>query len=276
MSSIIYQDGWDHLKKYLAEHHACGQGPLSETHRISFELSNICNYAYFHTRCPLHQNNKKQTLPEKIFDDVLEVCQKYDFAGMIAFHVYNEPGIDPRLMLFIKETRKRLPKTLIFLLSNGFYLDQNLAEEYVKNGVGFIILSAYTEKEYARLKMIELNIPFYVHRIKLDNRLDLYTKKVEEEREPCYAPLTEIIINCQGEVGLCCMDWQKQITFGNLEKESLESCLIKPEIKDIYDNLSCGKRDLPICQRCKKSRKNGTSDRNPWLNHISSNISNTK
>jgi len=227
---------------------------LKRTSRFSIELSNLCNLSVFHKKCPLHGVKVPKILSEKIVYRVLDVCQKYNFEGTIAYHTYNEPGIDPRLMLFIGKTRERLPKAEIMLQTNGFYLDQNLAEEYVNHGTNVIRVSAYTESEYERLKKIQLSIPYKVSPIILDERLQQDIRPELNCTKPCYAPLNEIIVTHQGDISLCCLDWKREHVFGNLYTQELEDILMTEKFQLTYKNLSKGIRFLPICRKCNWAR----------------------
>lgn len=230
-----------------------GKGPFQHTKRISIELSNLCNYAKIHKKCACFQVKKPTILPEKIVCHILETCQKYDYKGLFAFHSYNEPGIDPRFMMFIKETKKRLPECKIFFLTNGYYLDQTLAKEYEANGVDFISVSAYFPDEEERIGKIQTQIPLYVKSMVLDDRIQRYTLTEINSHQPCFAPLIKLIITCEGKVGLCCMDCLHENTFGSLHEQPLEDILQSERILRLYRDLSSGKRALDLCKKCNTS-----------------------
>jgi GTP 3',8-cyclase len=234
-----------------------GQGPFRRTKRISFELSNICNLAQDHQRCPLNLKPETRVLPGRVIDGVLETCRKYDFMGVFAFHLYNEPGIDPRLALFLERIKSILPRARTFLLTNGWYLTQSLAEELVGHGLDYLVISAYTQAEWERLRQIQLSIPVQVNKQILDDRLTWYDHEqlfpVSAQR-PCYCPIYEICITCLGEVALCPYDWQRRHVFGDLNHEKLEDILERPEIWRVYEALAEGRRELDICRACKTAR----------------------
>ncbi len=236
------------------------KGIFKNTTRISIELSNLCNYSKVHKKCPLHLHKEPRILPEKIFLQIIKTCKEYDFKGGIAFHCYNEPGIDPRLMMFIKITREALPKATIFIMTNGFYFDENLAEEYQKNGVDMLIISAYSPKEEQRFKDIKLRskIPHFsiskLYQIKLDDRLTIYEREKIDCTKPCHAPLDEVIITNEGKVSLCCLEWKREHCFGNLHKQSMADILNSEKVQRTYKNLLSGKRTLDICKRCNCAR----------------------
>lgn len=229
--------------------------PLCHTKRISFELSNICNYSYVHVKCPLNFRPPVSIMPKKIVMDTLEVLGKYDFSGMVSFHNYNEPGIDPRLMSFIEQTKLYCPKSCIYFSTNGFYLDQNLLQEYEEAGVNSLHISVYLDDEYRRLSRLKSkNMQLQIQRMSFDDRLNYYSCPEKKYNAPCYAPLREIIINSKADVVLCCWDWKYKYKFGNLKDRSLEDILTSKEAVETYNNLSNGARSFDICKRCGYSR----------------------
>ena len=225
------------------------------TTRISFELSNICIYSNFHTKCPLHLKPEPNILPKAIFLKVLQELKEFKFKGIIGFHNYSEPGIDPRLMSFIELTKGYLPDCHIYFSTNGFYLTQVIVDEFAEAGVDEIHISAYSDTEYRRLsKLQSKRILLKVDSIELDNRLNIYDHSPKNCTNPCYAPLNEIIINNNTDVVLCCLDWKYKYKFGNLKKMSLQQILMSGEVRKIYRDLSNGRRLLDICKRCDWTR----------------------
>jgi phosphatidylglycerophosphate synthase len=49
-----------------------------------------------------------------------KLARESGFDGVIAFHIYNEPLIDPRLFSFIEYARRICPQGRILILTNGF------------------------------------------------------------------------------------------------------------------------------------------------------------
>jgi len=206
---------------------------FKKTTRILFELSNLCNMN--HEKCPAAHIDHPIILPEKIVYHVLEVCQEYNYKGEICFHRYNEPGIDPRLMLFIDKAKKSC--TRIFFMTNGFYLNKTLEAEFYAHGVSEISVSNYTDPNY----------PF-------DDRLHFMDRPDTDCNKPCGAPLNEIIITCEGTVGLCCYDWRNDHTFGDLHSMSLPEILLSEKVMKVHERLSIGDRYLNLCKKCIATR----------------------
>jgi hypothetical protein len=226
-------------------------GPLiRQVQRVSFQLSNLCNYASIHTRCPLHGQTAKQVLPAGVVRDTIGELGAVGFDGVIAFHIYNEPLNDPRLFSFIEYSRHVCPGGRVLILTNGFYLTQIIADELAALGIWNLAVSAYSQSEYDRLAGLQVKVPYKVFLARLDGRLDQYDRPPMDLSKPCMAPVRDLSIGPDGSVILCCLDWKQFHVFGNLKLETLSSILSKESIRSAYRDLLGGNRSLHLCRRC--------------------------
>ena len=218
--------------------------------RVSIELSNLCNYAHIHKKCPVSRYEHKKTLETEIVYKVLDELAEYDFSGEIDFHRYNEPMLDKRLFDFIERTNKVLPKANISILTNGFFLDQEILEKLEKYKIWLLTVSSYTFKEHERLIKLKTAIPYKVYYSHLDDREDIYGRNEINSALPCFATIRDVTINCYGDVSICCLDWRNRFTFGNLSSKTLKEILNSPAYLEVHKDLFLGKRKLEICKRC--------------------------
>jgi len=228
---------------------------LRHTKRITLELSNICNLAKTHTKCPLHLETETRILPDNIVLKVLQFASSQKFAGRIAFHNYNEPLIDRRIEYFISTARFLCPQADIYICTNGTELDQEYLDKLVRLGVTNMHISAYRKVDYERF--LKLKTPAFIPDVELmilDDTLEAYTRPYTHSSAPCFAPLSELIISRDASVLLCCLDWQRKYIFGNAASQSLEEVLHSTEILETYTRLSKGDRFLDICKRCNWTR----------------------
>jgi len=228
--------------------------PLRNTYRICFELGNFCPYSHVHKKCPISLEKEPINLSANIVSKVLMVANKYDFQGEIAFHTYSEPLVDPRLFKFIELVKKNT-KAKILIWTCGWNLTQNLLDELITIGVDEIIVSSYSNEEFNRLSKLDGHkIIKYTVRVlqAFDDILNIYNKIEINSKSPCFAPLGEIIITRDGKLSLCCHDWQRCHTLGNLYFEDFEDILNKKEIREVYNRLKTGDRFLDICKRCER------------------------
>lgn len=227
---------------------------LSDIKRILFELSNLCNYSTLHKKCPVSKIDTHSILPSRVIYKIVNELQQIDYSGVFSFHRYNEPLIDPRLFVFIKYIKERLPKSRVTSFTNGFYLSQEIADDLCEVGCDGLTISAYTLKEEQRLSKIDFTFPVEI--IKqyrgLDDRLDAYGFQNRKRNKPCSrcAPLKELNINANGDIPLCCMDWKNRFLFGNILQSSLYEIINKKEFIDTYNAIASGNSPFTLCSNC--------------------------
>lgn len=218
--------------------------------RISFELSNMCVYSYLHKRCPTAWEKEKIILPSSVVNGVIDELSKIDFSGIIAFHIDNEPLIDPRLFKFIDYAVTKCPNAKIHILTNGFYLNQTMIDELCEMKVWLLMVSAYSIDEYRRLCSLKAKMPYRVFYSVLDSRKFMYDRKPLNLNKRCFALVNDLSVTCTGDITPCSLDWKHMHSFGNLYNESLEEILNKEATIKVYLGLAKGKRELHLCQRC--------------------------
>lgn len=227
---------------------------MQQIKRISFELSNICNYAYCHKKCPLHGQKEKIVLPSRIVRETIDEVAQINYDGVFTFHIYSEPLIDPRLFSFMIYSKTKCPKSKTLILTNGFYLNQRIADELAELGIWILAVTAYSRSEFNRLSALDVKIPYYVFESKLDDRQNIYDSMPVNIKTSCFAPVGDVSVACTGDVVLCCLDWKRRHRFGNLTRESLYSILNKKETLEVYNSLIRGERKLYLCRRCNWAR----------------------
>lgn len=201
-------------------------------------------------------------MPTWMAIDILGALAGMSFQKVIAFHNYNEPMADPRLFLLLDHVRHFWPDSSarphVFILSNGYFLDQTLLNDLYAYGVSELRVSVYNRKEGQRLCKLDGGDKLKLQWPKLDSRLENYGKKPINSTAPCYCPLGEILIHSTGDVALCCRDWKGSVTYGNLRDRSFKQILETGSMQADYDRLSRGDRTQhQICKRCAWSGRYG-------------------
>ncbi|MEO9483317.1 MAG: SPASM domain-containing protein [Ekhidna sp.] len=224
--------------------------------RISFEISNTCNYTSIHPECPVSCYKSANILDKKIVFKVIDELKELNYSGYIAFHRYNEPMINKeRLYAYLEYINNALPNAKMAILTNGSYLNQEEVDTLDKFNVWSVSVSAYSKKEYIRLKKLTTNkIKYSIFYSVLDARLSVYEKEPLDLKMPCYTTIRDITINCHGQLALCCFDWNNEVTFGSLKENSLSELLNSPRFLDAHDNLTAGNRKFEVCRRCDTCR----------------------
>jgi len=236
--------------------------PFEHTESVAFELSNWCSHAWLHEKCPLHLEatpgmiRAPVTLPSGIVLGVLEELGTADYAGEIGFHQYNEPLQDPRLFWLLDRLCLICPLAQPYIVTNGANLTMDLCLELRDLNVSRVVVSAYGDVMHKRMALLEGTFGDWItwSGAPMDDRLLVYDVPQEPPLEPCYAPLRQVVITRDGKVGLCCYDWQRQHTFGDLRDRTLGEILLSPQVRRLYDQLSTGRREENLCKQCGRSR----------------------
>ena len=240
------------------EHAAWRDNPLSLTQIVYLETSSYCPRAAGHRFCPAHVTSyPPRHLPLRVISSTLEALAHSGYDRQVRFHTSNEPLADPRMLTVVRLARQLLPKAELALFTNGDALSQQLADELVEAGVSTILLSAYNPAARKRLGGLKVGCAktlLYRGGLSDTTLLGQYDAKPTGSTLPCGAPFHHLQIGCDGEVYLCCRDWQRRYTFGSLHTLPLAAILSQDRLWDVYAPLRDGKRTLPLCQRCTTER----------------------
>lgn len=228
---------------------------LAHTSRVTFEINDRCNLSHAHKKCPAHavRNAEPTFLSVAIIHGVLDFMCDQGFDREIAWHNYNEPTADPRLLWLMDLAKAHVPETGQYILTNGLNLNQQMLDLLIAHGATRLWVSAYTEDVYARTQ--DLNAPGIDYKVrrftKLDERLKIYDRGVAGDKHPCYEPLENLVIRADGRVGLCCVDWAQTVSYGDLHDTTLQTILEESSIRGDWERNTHGDRWHDICQRCR-------------------------
>jgi hypothetical protein len=217
--------------------------------RVTFELSNYCNYAKIHPKCPAHFEKNIRSIGFSVVQDVLVCLGENNFKGIIAWHQYSEPMLDPRLFTFLTLAKILCPDSKKLIWTNGANLDQRMLSELEDVGVTNVVVTAYFDKE--RLQSLKAQkMTYQVIDPGWVEVLDVYDRNANNFKAPCYSPFTDLIITVDGKIGLCCRDVERRYSFGDLNQVPFGEAINAPALLELYNQLSSGERKLAICQQC--------------------------
>lgn len=234
---------------------------FAHTERVTFELSNLCNYAIVHPLCPASRFKEKIVLRKKIVHDVMDALGSVNYSGWITFYAYSEPLIDPRFQTFLEYAKRVVPASRAMVTTNGYMLTPETVEELGDAGLDFARVSAYTDGEFTRLSALKPGkMKISVRKMggrRWRPRIDNYIDPVNKLQTPCFAPLIDVRVTTKGRVGLCCVDYENRHTFADLAETGFLDVMRSGILQDVFARLRKGDRYLDLCQRCVVARKTG-------------------
>ena len=229
---------------------------------IAIEINSFCNRKCRY--CPNFDHTRERAfLKDELFYKIIEELKQIRFKGRLTFNLYNEPLLDKRLLAFVRYIRKELPSVFIYLNTNGDLLDLALWRKLRKAGLDYTNVSQYDGKINSNIQRILNEISFderkhlNVFILGLDylcNRGGL-VKKGDEAALPlkkrCFRPFSQLCVNYEGKVVLCCNDFLGLVVIGDLHKKSISAIWGSKIFRHYRRKLLFGDRaHLKLCNKC--------------------------
>jgi len=226
--------------------------------RMGIETTSYCNF-----RCKNCPNSKYERglkknlrlLPEEIFKKFISDLKKVNYKGILFFQFFGEPLTDKRIFNFVRYARDNLPDCLLQINTNGALLTQESYNKLIKAGVDNIVVTEYTLPIIDRLRkeLGDYNITY--RRIK-DIRISDVGGEIEVEnnlnsdRPECIASSGTLIVDCEGNIVLCCNDYHSSFKFGNIKEKGVFEIWHSPNFVNLRKKLYHQNFDLTICKKC--------------------------
>lgn len=111
---------------------------------VEVETSRFCNRRC--VWCPNHLFEKRQTqelMDWSTFQSIVYSLSRYDYTGWFAFHNYNEPLANPRIIDEVAFARKHLAHAGLTIFTNGDYLTTDLFDDLAAAGLTQMRVTVY-------------------------------------------------------------------------------------------------------------------------------------
>ena len=240
---------------------------------IELSIVDACNRTC--SFCPKSDDNiapnsyQKMTmvLVEKLYNDL----KKINFEGAFCLSGYGEPTIHTGIHEIIF---KLSTLGAVEVITNGDTLTPKKIQEYYDSNLSKLIISMYDgEHQIKKFKDMEKDsgVPedFLVLRNTWYNKEDdfglLLTNRAGTNSEgdqpkidlkkKCYYPAYTSVIEWNGDIFLCCHDWQRRISMGNIMQKNFFEIWNNPIYRKYRKNLLSGNRKNKPCSDC---NANGT------------------
>lgn len=187
-------------------------------------------------------------------DKLADELDGLDYKGMISVAGYGEPLLHPDIGDIIKAFTSRNIYTRLITSGDRILNGRFKPEEIDDWGLFSIKIDCYDGDEDVN-KMKEILKDFKTKKTittgpsVLSNRAG-YLSCVDYSEMPCYLPSLKSIVDWNGAVYVCCEDWTKEKTFGNVTNQSFSSVWLSEELHRVRMKLQNGKRTFKSCVGC--------------------------
>ncbi len=224
---------------------------------VSIEISTFCNRTCYY--CP---NALEETpvdfMTEETFNKIIDQLKEINFSGSISYHFYNEPLLDKRLPNFIRHVKKNLPNCVNRIASNGDFLSIELADDLIDAGVfdiGVTIHDIDSERFLNKLEPVLKKYPQHIHIDSIhdkpiSNRGGAIEVKNLDKKDTCTDPLKALTLDYNGNVLLCCNDYYRKHSFGNITRDKISRIWQSEAFFKLRKELRNGIANLGICRKC--------------------------
>lgn len=113
-------------------------------HYVEVETSRYCNRKC--EWCPnsvFRDRTHQELMPWLDFERIISTLSRSDYSGWLAFHNYNEPLANPRIVREVSFARHRLPSAKLTIFTNGDRLTSKLYESLASAGLSQIRVTVY-------------------------------------------------------------------------------------------------------------------------------------
>ena len=212
-----------------------------------------CEFCFNH---PRFEHRPQGVMEIETWYRIIDQLAEINFAGRIGPHFFNEPLLDKRLPQLLEYAHQKLPWSWIQINSNGDFLTEELFLKLISSGVNFFFITNYDETDIPLLNSLQQKYPAFIKVVKNSDmwRTDRGGEIFHKEKvlkSPCLRPGAQLVVNWQGEMLLCCMDFYAHYSFGNLKTdnfreifESVKFQAVKSEIADSRQN------GVALCHNC--------------------------
>ena len=222
-----------------------------------------------------------EIMSEDVFEKIITNLSKINFSGRLGLFVTNEPLLDKRITKLIFIAKKTLPNVKIDINTNGNLLDLDLTNKLFESGIDYIKIDDYRKDRHIFPNKLSKNIKKIYDSFKDDKRIDFRKRLYEEslsnrggsmdskqDKTPknkaknifCSDPFTRIVFSPNGDVVLCCMDYNFQEKLGNIMQSDIINIWNSENFLSIRKSLIAKDRSN-LCAKCNKNEYSGIFDR---------------
>lgn len=152
----------------------------SNVERVVLELNSKCNRkCWFCTNTYVDMCPDNVDMSDEVFEKIVRELAEIDYDQDICLSFFNEPLLCTKLMERIKELKERLPKSFVYLFTNGDYLDKEKIDRLEKAGLDILFIDIYTNK-------IEFDVEeVYQKALQLMDRVQLSSLSASTRKSEC-------------------------------------------------------------------------------------------
>ncbi|MCR4909030.1 MAG: SPASM domain-containing protein [Lachnospiraceae bacterium] len=236
---------------------------------VNIETINRCNSTCaFCTANRYAERRPFAKISDELYRSVIDQLAEWKYPNRLTLYGNNEPWLDKRIVEFHRYAREKLPGVFIFMSTNGLLLNIEKLDQ-IKPYVNQLIINNYCEdmKLHDNIKEIydhvkahpgsysEVEILIQMRYVKevLTNRAGSAPNKQGKKKvikKTCVMPYTDVWIEPNGNMGICCCDNFETTSLGDLTREKLVDIWNGEKYRELREKVRYGRHNYPFCKYC--------------------------
>jgi radical SAM protein with 4Fe4S-binding SPASM domain len=210
--------------------------------------------------CPNSKMEKSHSnmMSGEIFFKILTDLKDIDYQGKFHLYLMGEPLTDDGIVIAVRTVRRMFPENIIYIGTNGDYLDVDMMESLIDAGITWVGVSHYDDSNN-HLYDLSLQYPMLVNTNVGTLRQTFYNRAGHVDIS-CISPTKECdwvkdkaYVNYRGEVILCCSDYNYEVVFGNVMDKSFNEIYNSEHYNEYRKMHKSGRgKKMPLCINCNR------------------------
>ena len=251
------------IKKYIHSRNLNEFEPLF----ISIETINRCNGTCPFCPCNIHDEKRPyKEMSDKVFKKIINDLVKINYDKTLMLLANNEIPLDKKIFSRLQYAREKLPLCHMKMFTNGKLLTSKIFKDIIDNKlVDEMIINNYSKSlklnppikkiydEYKKQKIdIKVTINMRYADEVLSNRANSAPNKKSTKiiKDYCVLPFSDININPDGNLLICCCDALEKTNLGNVMQDDLISLFNNKKYLEVRRNMLEGRNNNSFCQSC--------------------------
>lgn len=233
---------------------------------IEIETVNRCN-----NDCPFCPANRRadrrahDVMGRRLFTSIVRQLGEIGFKGNLALYSNNEPLLDRRIPELAREAREAVPKSFIYIFTNGTLLTPGLYEKLM-GSLDLIVINNYSDdlkllpnvREIERVSRRDPEL-FKRTKIVLRRKNEFRTNRAGQSpnrrhrlrlSSACLYPFSQMVVRPNGKLSLCCNDAWGATNMGDLSETGILDCWFGDRYNEARRKILMGRKCLSPCRDC--------------------------
>ena len=228
--------------------------------------NSLCTFCAANTK---HEIREDRSMQMETYKKIIDGLAEFDYQNRVSPYCNNEPLMDSSIFDFIGYTRKKLPKCIIEIKTNGMLLNEKKLEGFFDSGIDILYINDYMISEKSSKKIYQVYEKYkgvYPGKIyfsqahyettegRINNRAGTNPRMEESSSHKhnfCYRPFEMATFTADGTMAACSDDFYLENNIGNIHKNSFIELFTGEKINALRkDLLNFNRSNFRACAKC--------------------------